>query len=70
MRPMPQTLVLILATKVVVRRSVLQPATIKLVDLWVRRSVLQPATILTCGSVNLCNEINKCTCMKYVSLRD
>jgi hypothetical protein len=36
----------------------------------VGRPVLQPATILTYGSVNLCNEINKCTCMKYVSSRD
>jgi hypothetical protein len=34
------------------------------------RSVLQPATILTCGPVNLCNEINKCTCIKYVSSLD
>jgi hypothetical protein len=50
---MRQTLVLILAAKVAVRRS-----------------ALHPATIFTCGSVNLRNEINKCTCMKYVSLRD
>jgi hypothetical protein len=53
MRPMRQTLVLILAMKVAVGRS-----------------VLQPATISTYGSVNLRNEINKCTCMKYVSSRD
>jgi hypothetical protein len=53
MRPMRQTLVLILATTVAVGLS-----------------VLQPPTILTYGSVNLCNENNKCTCMKYVSSRD
>jgi hypothetical protein len=53
MQPMRQTHVVILATKIVVGRS-----------------VLQPATILIYGSVNLRNEINKCTCMKYVSSHD
>jgi hypothetical protein len=45
---------------------VLIPATTVAVGL----SVLQPATVLTYGSVNLCNENNKCTCMKNISLRD
>jgi hypothetical protein len=53
MRPMRQALVLILATKVAVGLS-----------------VLQPATIFIYGSVNLRNEINKCTCIKYFSSRD